>query len=140
MSFGKVGFIILRHVTNEITNNYWKYNLLNLMKYYPENNIVIIDDNSKKEYMKKLYEYKNNNLIIIESEYPGRGELLPYYYLLKYELFNTAIILHDSAFINKKIDFECDNYKMIWKFKVHIYDNIKKETLLIKKLENNEKY
>ena len=43
-----------------------------------------IDDNSKKEFVRADYNYKN--IETIQSEYPGCGELLPYVYFLKYRL------------------------------------------------------
>lgn len=45
----KVGFIILRHVTDEKINNYWNLCYRSIRKYYPENLIMIIDDNSRRE-------------------------------------------------------------------------------------------
>jgi hypothetical protein len=47
----KIGFIILRHVNNELTNNYWIHSYDCIRKFYPENFIIIIDDNSKYEYI-----------------------------------------------------------------------------------------
>ena len=69
----KIGFIILRHVNNELTNKYW-INCYNCIReHYPENdssNYIFITD-------EKLYK-----TTIINSEYSKRGELLPYYYYL----------------------------------------------------------
>ena len=45
------GFIILRHVNNELTNKYWIKCVNSIRQYYPENNILIIDDNSNYEYI-----------------------------------------------------------------------------------------
>ena len=66
--------------------------------------IVIIDDNSNYDYVISEFNYKN--IEIIKSEFPGRGELLPYYYLLKKKFFENAIIIHDSVFFHKRIAFE----------------------------------
>ena len=48
-----------------------------IRKFYPENDIVIIDDNSNQTFLtaKELYNTK-----IIYSDYHQHGELLPYYY------------------------------------------------------------
>jgi hypothetical protein len=100
-----IGFIILRHVNNNLSNQYWIYNYNCIRKYYPNNEIIIIDDNSNYQFIKEINLYKTT---IIKSEYPGRGELLPYIYYLKYKLFDTAVIIHDSVFINKYIDFNVD--------------------------------
>ena len=53
------GFVILRHVINEETNKYWNECVKRINYFYPLRSIVIIDDNSKKEYVKELYFHKN---------------------------------------------------------------------------------
>ena len=123
----QIGFIILRHVNSELTNKYWIKCVNSIRQYYPENNILIIDDNSNYEYITEETLYKTT---IINSEYPKRGELLPYYYYLHNKLFDIAVIIHDSVFINKYIDMSVDKYKMIWDFK-HNWDQTKDETKMI---------
>lgn len=124
MSFG---FIILRHVNNEETNKYWIHSYNCIRKFYPENKILIIDDNSTYKFItnEKLY-----NTVIIQSEYPKRGELLPYYYYLHNKLFDSAIIIHDTVFINKNIDISVKKYKLLWVFE-HTWDQIDDETKMI---------
>ena len=41
-----LGFIILRHVNSELTNKYWVNCYNCIRRHYPENKILIIDDNS----------------------------------------------------------------------------------------------
>ena len=103
-NFLSFGFIITRNVKCEKTNKYWNHCVRCLRFYYPYRKIVIIDDNSNDEFVKSDYDYQN--VIIIKSEYPGRGELLPYYYFYKNNFFNNAVIIHDSVFFHKKINFE----------------------------------
>jgi len=122
-----IGFIMLRHVNNELTNKYWIYCYYHIRKYYPENIILIIDDNSNYNYISEINLYKT---YIINSEYHRRSEVLPYYYYLHYKLFDIAVIIHDSVFINAYIDFNVDKYKMIWEFE-HGCDQIDDETLMI---------
>jgi len=98
------GFIIVRHVNSEKTNRYWNHNIKLLRTLYPLKKIVIIDDNSNYHFVKSQFKYKN--IEIIQSEFPGRGELLPYYYFLKHKFFQNAVIIHDSVFIHKRINFE----------------------------------
>jgi hypothetical protein len=98
------GFIITRHVNSENTNRYWNHSVKLLRTFYPNNKIVIIDDNSNKEFLKAEFNYKN--LMVIESEFKGRGELLPYYYYIKHKFFDNAVIIHDSVFFHKKLNFE----------------------------------
>lgn len=98
------GFIITRHVNSEATNKYWNHSVKILRTLYPKRKIIIIDDNSNQNFVKADFNY--NNIQIIKSEFPGRGELLPYYYYIKHKFFENAIILHDSVFIHKRINFD----------------------------------
>ena len=113
MSFG---FIITRHVNSHKTNKYWNQNVKLLRLLYPQKKIIIIDDNSKQEFINADFVY--TNVEIIQSEYPGCGELLPYIYFLKNKWFDNAVILHDSVFIHKRIPFEKITYPVIplWHF------------------------
>lgn len=130
------GFIILRHVNSDSTNRYWNQSVKLLNFFYPDQRIIIIDDNSVKDKIHSEGEYKN--ITIIESEYIGRGELLPYIYYLKNKWFDNAVIIHDSVFFHNKYNFENLNNKMIplWFFvnnnsELNVIENI------AKKLENN---
>ena len=134
MNMNSFGFIILRHVNNELTNQYWIYSYECIRKFYPDNLIIIIDDDSNYNYITNV---KLHNTFVIDSEYKKRGELLPYYYYLKYNFFDTAVILHDSVFINKHIDFNVEKYKIIWDFK-HCCDQIEDETNMIKLFNDDE--
>uniref|UniRef100_A0A6C0HI54 Glycosyltransferase 2-like domain-containing protein n=1 Tax=viral metagenome TaxID=1070528 RepID=A0A6C0HI54_9ZZZZ len=112
-----LGFIILRHVNNEENSIYWKQCYECIRKFYPENQILIIDDNSDYQYIHVF----NNQLYkttVINSEFTKRGELLPFYYYLSYKLFDQAVIIHDSVFIQRYIDFSVENngYKIFWDF------------------------
>jgi hypothetical protein len=130
----EIGFIILRNVRDENTNNYWGHSYDCIRKHYPENKIMIIDDNSNYNFIKDKELYKT---IIINSEYPGRGELLPYYYFLNNKLFDTAVIIHDSVFVNQFIDFQVDKYKILWEFE-HNWDNIQNEKKIINIFNDKE--
>lgn len=136
-----LGFIMLRHVCNDATNQYWIKCYHSIRRHYPENVIMIVDDNSNYAYVTAEPLYKTH---VVQSEFPRRGELLPYYYFLHYEkLFDVAVILHDSAFINKHIDFikEVENtaagYKMLWEFE-HSWDQIEDETRMINVFKDAE--
>lgn len=100
----KFGFIVTRHVNSVKTNNYWNHCVKMIRSLYPFRKIVIIDDNSNYEYVNQEFDYIN--IEIIQSEFPGRGELLPYYYFLKHRFFENAIIIHDSVFFHKRVPFE----------------------------------
>ena len=115
-------------MNNTDSNEYWQHSYDCVRQFYPENLIIIIDDNSNHDYITEKELYKTH---IIKSEYPQRGELLPYYYYLKNNLFDIAVIIHDSVFINKYIDFNINKYKFMWNFE-HRWDQIEYETQIIK--------
>ena len=129
-----IGFIILRHVNNKFTNKHWIKSYDSIRKYYPKNPIVIIDDNSDMSFVTPVTLY---NTTIINSEFPKRGELLPYYYYLNNNFFEVAVIIHDSVFINSIIDFTVEKYKFLWEFE-HEYDNIKDETKILSIFNDQE--
>ena len=130
------GFIMSRHVNSEKTNNYWNHSVKLLRTFYPNNKIVIIDDNSNYDYIKAEFDYKN--VEIIKSEFKGRGELLPYYYYIKNKFFENALIIQDSIFFHKKINFEkLNNINVLplWFF-YSDKDNVNNTLRITKNLKN----
>lgn len=127
------GFIIIRHVNSTKTNLLWQECYTCIRKFYNDK-IVIIDDKSNLEFLTTM---EMVNTEIVESEFPKRAELLPYYYLLKYAWFDTAVILHDSVFIQSPIKFDKYN-KFLWHFSSHDWDNHDGEVNMIKKLSNHK--
>ena len=131
------GFIILRHVNSEKTNNYWITCYDKIRQFYPNNKILLIDDNSNYDYVSKEKEAMLTHTTIINSEFKGRGEILPYYYYLRNKLFDIAVIIHDSVFIQTHVDFGTEN-RFIWDFEHH-WDNLYDQFRLIYLLKDNEK-
>ena len=134
------GFIITRHVISELTNNYWNESIKCIRKFYPLCKIVVIDDNSKQEFVKAEYDYMN--VEFVNSEFPQRGELLPYYYFHKNRYFNNAVIIHDSVFFHKRIAFEKLEQMRIkviplWHFDVAKEENIPNSMRISRTLKNN---
>jgi hypothetical protein len=134
------GFIITRHVNSEKTNFYWNNCIKCLRRFYPNNKIIIIDDNSDTNFLKSFETY--DNIEIVQSEYPGRGELLPYIYYHNNKYFENAVIIHYSLFFHKRIIFEKLNIPVLplWHFEIEhdperkMYDTIK----IASKLSNSE--
>lgn len=134
-----VGFIMLRHMSDNVSKNYYKFSYKHIRKYYPEHRIVIIDDHSKPKFVEKGYENKLYKTQVIYSEYPpGRGELLPYLYYIKNNFFKTAVILHDSAFLNKHINFDTTDYAFLWHFSSTFCSQDQDQRSLIQALDNNK--
>jgi hypothetical protein len=130
------GFILIRHVNSDKTNKYWNNSVKLLRTFYPFIKIVIIDDNSNYDYVKAEHDYKN--VEFIQSEFPKRGELLPYYYYLKRKFFENAVILHDSVFLHKRINFEKlkgTNVLPLWHFNAD-NENMDNSKRIIHNLKN----
>jgi hypothetical protein len=105
MASPEFGFILTRHVTSELVNKYWNHALRCIRQHYPGVPTIIIDDNSNPKFV-SVEEDNLEQLVVVRSEFPGRGELLPYIYYLKHRWFARAVILHDSTFIQQRINFD----------------------------------
>jgi len=134
MSFG---FIITRHVDSKKSNEYWLESIHCIRKFH-SNPIIVIDDNSDEQFLTNaVFE----NVTIIKSEFPKRGELLPYYYFYKLKPFDKAVILHDSVFLQKPFEVDSiSDVKFIWHFPADYCSNAYLEINLLMKLDNNFDY
>jgi len=128
------GFFILRCVKKKEHDFAWQECYDCIRKLY-ECPIIIIDDNSNKNFLTPDKELINTT--IIDSEYCGVGELLPYYYFYQLHPFEKAIMLHDSMFIKEKINIDNVEVKFLWHFVTHGCDNGILETRYISHLQNN---
>lgn len=118
-----LGFIIIRHVNNKITDYYWKECYTCIRKFY-DNPILIIDDSSNKQFLNENI-FLEKCTIIYDTEHKGAAELLPYYYFHKLKPFDTAVIIHDSIFIQSKLQFNLnlnENIRFLWSFN-HYFNN-----------------
>lgn len=130
-----MGFILTRHVRSAQTNQYWLECVRKIRQFYPHHLVVIIDDHSDPQY---LSAETFPNCIVLKSEFPKRGELLPYYYLNKYKFFEKAVILHDSVFVQEAVNFNAVENLPLWHFVHPIHENFAQEENLLRVLENNE--
>jgi hypothetical protein len=141
------GIIFTRHVNSVSTDRYWKETIRCIREHYHTHLIIMIDDNSNPSFLTPFHienaksnssipsisahevgisnekwctELENpfSNILYIQSEYPGTGELLPYYYLHKYQFFEHALIIHDSMFLQSPPSLEeieqIDTVKFLW--------------------------
>ena len=137
-------FIILRHVNNELTNKYWQLSCRRIQEYYPNSSIYIIDDHSKPEYLTPLpstegLAEQQPMITVINSELPpGKGEILPLYYYYLNRWSDSAIIIHDSVFIQSPILDKIDRnlpVQYLWSFKhPNLYDHRDLEQAQLAKL------
>lgn len=133
-----LGFIITRHVNSHKTNQYWIECINRIKLFYPISKIVIIDDNSNPLFLNENG-VDLTNCTIIESEFKGRGELLPYYYLYKNHFFEKAIIMHDSVFIQYPINTSnVKNIRFLWSFNGSIIEDNNIERNLIIQLNKTQ--
>lgn len=130
------GIIILRHVNCKDHDKYWQEAYKCIRIVYSLIPIVIIDDNSDYQYVSII---PLENCKIIQSEYKGHGELLPYLYLLKHKWFKTMLFIHDTVFLKEKLTCKCHNFFPLWSFDCLIAPQSDDQLLLIKNLENNDK-
>ena len=129
------GFILTRHVNSQKTNLLWLECVQQIRKFYPTSLIVIIDDSSLEDFVSKVH---IRNCVLIRSEYPKRGELLPYYYLHKYKWFTKAFILHDSVFLQNRLpQLEPDENTRLWSFPA-FYETFEREKHFLGLCKNNE--
>jgi hypothetical protein len=124
------GFIIVRHVNSIETDKYWKESYRCVRKYF-DCKIIMIDDNSNKDFLNS--DITLVNCTVINSEYPGRGEMLAYYYFHKLRPFYKAVVIHDSVFLNSKIEIQ-EGY--LWSF-LHGGDEDEKVLSLLPEFNNS---
>ena len=110
-----IGFIIIRHVNSKVSDYYWKECYTCIRSFY-SNPILIIDDSSHPDFLHENI-ILTNCTVIYDTEHKGCAELLPYYYLYTLKPFDIAVILHDSVFIQSKIDIslqENEPIRFLW--------------------------
>jgi hypothetical protein len=128
-------FVVLRHLRTVRDNDLWITSYNSIRKHYT-NKIIIIDDNSSVNTVDgKLF-----NTEIIKSEFNGAGEILPYYYFLKYKWADKMIFLHDSMFLNRPFrDSELDNdIKFHWYFTKNNIDDFRKINNFLSVVKSNK--
>jgi hypothetical protein len=100
-----LGFVIIRHVNNKISDLYWKECYSAIRRFYPEHPIMIVDDSSHPRYLREDI-HLTNCTVVYDTDHKGRGELLPYYYFHRLRPFHRAVVLHDSVFLQQPLNVE----------------------------------
>jgi hypothetical protein len=126
-------FVILRHLRTPKDNDLWISAYNSIRRFY-SNKIIIIDDNSHINTVNgKLFDTE-----IIQSEFPGAGEILPYYYFLQNKWADTMIFIHDSMslfrpFQDKELDHDV---RFHWHFTSNGFDDQRKIKNYLLMLQN----
>lgn len=115
-----LGFVILRHVDSTKADGYWKLCYDSVRRLYADEPVLIIDDDSDPALVTP---HPTTNTTVVQSEYPGRGELLPFIYYLRHKISDRAVFLHDTVFLQAKVPF-FDNmlYQHLWAAADHCPD------------------
>lgn len=130
-----LGFIFTRHVNSEATNDYWIECYHCIRRFYPHHKILIIDDNSNYSFIDGKG-IKLTNCEVINSAFIGRGEILPYYYFYETQMFDKAVVIQDSVYLQQYIDFDnLGSIKFLWDF-THDWDIIDGEKQMLGCLQN----
>jgi hypothetical protein len=109
-----LGFVILRHVSSDKTDQYWKRCYDSIRALYEHEPILIIDDSVDKSHVSP---HETHNTTVIDSEYTGRGELLPYIYYFRHKISERAVFLHDSVFLTRRVPYQSAlAYQHLWNF------------------------
>ena len=147
-SLPPLGFIMIRHVSNKLTNLYWKESYTAIRKFYLNSPILIIDDSSNPIYLNEDI-HLTNTTVIYDKEHRGCAELLPYYYFHRLKPCSRAVILHDAVFLQaplsglvaeEKSETNEGGIQFLWSIPHYHEDTILKEIHeLIDALPENER-
>lgn len=106
-------FYVTRSIQKAEHNQLFQECYCCIRKYYT-NKIICIDDNSNPELVEEV---DVSNCEILHSEFPGAGEVLPYYYYARRQDAEKAVFLHDSMFLNGALPLtDINEYRFIWHF------------------------
>ena len=120
------GFVVTRHINSPKSALLWKECYSCIRKHHPNSPIMLIDDNSNSDLVDTAFDSGCTSTIFVTSDFPGRGELLAYYYYLCMNPFPRAVFLHDSAFLNyplPKFTQDLSGVHTLWSFKHHLDDD-----------------
>ena len=115
-------FVMTRSIQTEGHKELWHRCYTSIRKFYKDTTVIIIDD---KSLITDDRDTDTSNTIFIKSEFPGAGELLPYYYFLKQRWADKMIVLHDSMFLaNEFTKRELSKpVNFLWHFGDHKWDD-----------------
>ena len=133
------GFIIPTCCREDIHLRQLHRCISSIRKYYPNKNIILINDST--DCYNLVTEFENDtNIYIIKSYNKGSADQQIFKVLLETNLFDKAVFMQDSMLLNKKLENidEIQDIKFIWHFTNHrVHWNIIKEPSTLFNKENN---
>jgi hypothetical protein len=128
-------FVILRNIQKSSDNDLWLSAYHSIRQFYT-NQIIIIDDNSSINTVNG----KLQNTEIIQSEYNGAGEILPFYYFQKQKWADTMIFIHDSMVLHRAFTEDELDHEVVfhWHFTETSQDLISKSIGLLSSLTKSK--
>jgi len=128
-------FVILRNIRTTRDNELWMASYQSVRRFYT-NQIIIIDDNSNINTVNG----KLVNTEVIQSEYNGAGEVLPYYYFFTNKWADRMVFLHDSMFLHRRFTDEelSGSVRFHWHFSNTEIRNDRKIGTYLSMLQNPE--
>lgn len=125
------GFVMVRHINNKSTDLYWKESYRCIRKWHPDVPILMIDDSSNRQYLTEDI-VLTNCTVIYDHAHKGSAELLMYYYFHLLHPFEVAVAVHDSFFLQSKLDptlIKDEKARFLWTFQ-HTWDNDIRDSLV----------
>jgi hypothetical protein len=127
--------VILRHVRTAAQDLLWRRCMASVREFHPDIPIVVINDNCTIPITDTCH-----NTTFITSEFPGAGELLPYYYYLQHKWAEQILFLHDSMMLIRPLNVaELKKYpvRFLWHFSDHQWDDDSTIVPFLQSLPNN---
>lgn len=128
-------FILTTHIHDPITSQYW-WECCRCIRSHYTDPIYVIDDNSDPEYPIDVQNFPDCHLI--HSEYPGKAEILPYYYFYTLRWADRAFVLHDTTFLQNRIEVDMvTDVRFLWHFTHKNERRAQIYSMIVQGLDNN---
>lgn len=98
-----LGFIISTSVREEKHLVCLDETIKHIKNYYPKNKIILIDDGIDSYDITKIYS-DDDTINVIKTKIKGTGEHIKYKFFKETDFFDTAVMLCDKSFLQKKIE------------------------------------
>jgi hypothetical protein len=114
-----LGFIIIRHVSNNASDHFWKECYNCIRKLY-DNPILIVDDSSNRAFLTENIRLVNAQ-VVYDTSHKAAAEFLSYFYFHQLRPFDSAVVLMDSVFLQSRLKISAEPVQFLWTFQ-HTWD------------------